>query len=139
MLVKQICAKQEWVDTGMSVEAGDVLSFSAEGTWVDLWIRCSANGYWAPLFYMLNKPPRIPDKQRYFRLMGRIARDGLQPKEDDALETFPIGKAADITARWAGRLFVFANDRRGFYGNNRGSVSLTVVRRSNSSHEVSGN
>jgi hypothetical protein len=119
---------REWVETPVWVEAGETLVFRAEGTWVDFFIPCSADGYSAPWLYALNRPPRIPDQGRYFRLMGRISRDGKQPDPDDPAETFPIGKVGEKLCPFAGRLFVFVNDRAGYYWNNSGSVRLSVTR-----------
>jgi hypothetical protein len=78
------------------------------------------------LFYAAGHPPRIPDGSRFFRLMGRIVANGEQPTSDDPGSTFPIGAGAALTAPTAGRLFVFCNDREGFYWNNWGSVTLVI-------------
>jgi hypothetical protein len=102
------------------------LSFQASGTWVDFYIPCSADGYWAGPFYWIGKPPRIPDGNRYFRLMGRIAAPDAPPASDDPASTFVIGAKAERTADRDGRLYVFANDRAGHYWNNWGKVTLSV-------------
>jgi hypothetical protein len=132
VVIKDIPASQTWVNTGVWVLPGDDLSLSAHGTWVDSIIPCSADGYHAPLFYASNKPPRIHDGDLYFRLMGRIVRDGLTPASDEARETFPIGSQANLTALWAGLLFVFANDRPGYYWNNWGTIKLMITKRRSS-------
>ena len=121
-------ADQLWVPTDVWVKNGDTLTFQADGTWVDAVIPCSADGYQALLFYRLNLPPRIPDQGRYFKLMGRVVADGVQPEADDVNATFPIGsKCGPCGFRQNGRLFLFANDREGFYWNNWGAVNLTIV------------
>jgi hypothetical protein len=121
-------SRQEWVETPVQVEAGETLQFRAEGTWVDFFIPCSTDGYPAPLLYALGRLPRIPDQERYFRLMGRISRDGMEPDRDNPAETFVIGTACERLCPFAGRLFVFVNDRSGYYWNNFGSVRLSVTR-----------
>lgn len=116
----------EWVKTLVWVEPGDTLDFRASGIWVDAIIPCSADGYPAALFYAAGHPPRIDDDGRYFRLMGRIVPDGKEPAHDDPAQTFPIGTKSQCTVAQAGRLFVFANDRPGYYWNNWGYVTLAV-------------
>ena len=104
-------SRKEWVETPVWVETGETLVFRAEGIWVDFFIPCSADGYPAPWLHAPNRLPRIPDRGRYFRLMGRISRDGTQPDPDDPAETFAIGKVSENLYPFAGRLFVFVNDR----------------------------
>ena len=124
----EIPSRERWVDTGVDVEAGERVTLSATGVWVDFYIPCSADGYDATAFYVTGLPPRIPDEQRYFRLMGRIVPDRLAPVTDDPKQTFVIGSQTILEAPSSGRLFVFCNDRDGHYGNNWGSVSLSVER-----------
>lgn len=122
-------ARPQWVATPVEVKAGDLLTFTASGTWVDFYIPCSADGFAAPLFYLLKKPPRIDDKDRYFRLMGRIVAPDDPPAADDPSATFPIGRRGAHIAERPGLLYVFANDRAGHYWNNWGQVHLRVQRR----------
>ena len=89
-----VSSREKWVKTPVWVEAGETLLFGAEGTWVDFFIPCSADGYPAAWLYALNRPPRILDRGRYFRLMGRISPDGKQPDSDDPAKTFTIGGVA---------------------------------------------
>jgi hypothetical protein len=117
-----------WTATEVWMQQGDTLTFRADGTWVDAVIPCSADGYRATLFYSLGLLPRIPDSGRYFRLMGRIVASGAQPTTDDIAATFVIGRNNIRHFDTAGRLFVFANDKPGFYWNNWGSVRLSVMR-----------
>jgi hypothetical protein len=114
LAVREVPANQLWVDTSVQVEAGETLKFSASGKWVDAFIPCSADGYAAPLFYALGVLPRIPDDGRYFRLMGRISPTGIEPTDDHAATTFVIGNRCQREIAQSGRLFVFANDRKGF-------------------------
>jgi len=58
--------------------------------------------------------------------MGRVVESGAEPIHDDIAETFVIGSESVRTFDKAGRLFVFANDHKGFYWNNFGSVTLVV-------------
>lgn len=115
----------EWVPTNVLVRANDRLAFSATGTWKDWFINCDADGYDGRILYFIGRPPRIDDSGRYFRLMGRILSDN-EPRVDDPSKTFAIGRAAAISADRSGLLYVFANDRLGYYGNNSGQVRLTI-------------
>ncbi|MBN3815431.1 hypothetical protein G3N57_01905 [Paraburkholderia sp. Se-20369] len=110
----------------MHVTAGTLLRFQSVGVWVDAVIPCSADGYPAQLFYATGHPPRIPDDGRYFRLMGRIVPNDVAPTQDDPAQTFPIGAQGEHQAATDGVLFVFANDRAGYYWNNWGGITLTI-------------
>jgi hypothetical protein len=121
-------ARDQWVLTPVCVQAGQTLSFSATGTWWDAVIPCSADGYAAPLFYAIGQYPRIRDNGRYFRLMGRVVPADATPSTDVPAATFPIGTNLRRVFHEAGRIFVFCNDKGGFYWNNWGSVMLTVER-----------
>jgi hypothetical protein len=121
-------SRAQWVATPIRVRAGEILSFSATGTWWDAVIPCSADGYAARLFYALGKLPRIPDDGRYFRLMGCVVPGDIAPTADLSAATFAIGTKLHRAFSEAGRLFVFCNDKEGFYWNNWGSVTLTVER-----------
>ncbi|WP_155710279.1 hypothetical protein [Burkholderia stagnalis] len=124
----EVPSRMEWVNTRIRVQSGERLRFNANGTWFDAVIPCSADGYPASCFYALKLRPRIPDGGRYFRLMGRIVTSGVEPVLDDPAETFPIGARSERQATSSGVLFVFANDRIGYYWNNWGMVTLTVSR-----------
>ncbi len=119
-------ARARWFATPALVQAGDTLRLSASGTWVDFVIPCSAEGWDAGWLYKMGVVPRIPDEGRYYRLMGRIGDENAPPDSDDALVTFAIGTQNTVEAKRAGRLYVFANDRDGFYWNNWGCLSLHI-------------
>ncbi|RUL78382.1 hypothetical protein [Dyella choica] len=127
-LTVQVPSCMPWVATALEVDKGDRLIFASTGTWVDAFIPCTAEGYPAPLFYAFNHPPRVRDADRYFRLMGCIVADGKEPGTDDLDQAFPIGRSAQLIAQSTGMLFVFANDREGYYWNNWGQVQLAIQR-----------
>ena len=102
--------------TGVLLQPGVTYQFRAAGTWCDASIECGPDGHDAP-------------RLRYFRWMRRsrpnhwfalIGRAGGQ--------TFLIASAATITPTEAGELLCYANDVRFMYWNNKGSVTLTIVR-----------
>lgn len=123
-----VMCEARWVATPAQVSAGRPIRTSASGRWQDAYIGCGPEGYWAPLFYLLGRPPRVRDEFRYFRLMGRIAGPEAPPAEDDPSATFVIGTGRTITPLCSGRLYVFANDRWDRYFNNKGAVTLSVER-----------
>lgn len=119
-----------WFDTGIDVQAGEVLNFVSEGRWRDSSQICDADGYKAPYFYAAGFAPRVADDGQYFRLMGHIHKAGVFPGDassDPATHaSFPIGTGGSYRVPQAGRLYVFANDHAGFYWNNSGAIHLTV-------------
>ncbi len=123
----KVDSRRRWVATPVWVLPGDIMTFEASGVWGDFTIPCSADGWHADLFYAIGKLPRIIDDKRYFRLMGRISESGDEPATDEPERTFVIGRARSVTADWPGRLYVFANDRAGFYWNNWGHVLLNIA------------
>ena len=121
-----VTCEARWVSTPALVSSGRQIRTSASGRWKDAYVGCGPEGYWAPLFYLLGRPPRAPDDFRYFRLMGRIAEPEAPPAEDDLSATFVLGAGRTITPSRSGRLYVFANDRWDRYFNNKGAVTLSV-------------
>lgn len=85
---------------------------------------------------------RRDEKHPWFALIGAIANDGpmseqgkptVNPHGDGSPyphQTFLIGQGCTLTINPTeeGYLYAFANDAWHFYGNNRGSVTLTVKR-----------
>lgn len=117
------------VPTGIAVRAGEQYSFSATGKWKDWYIVCDHRGWGRGWFTRL---PRVPG-QPFFRLCGCVGKqDGgafaidmtrpwtvpdIRPSEDDT------------------QLYLFANDIRWMYWNNRvlpkeqgGPMRVTVAR-----------
>lgn len=115
----QIPSKITWVSTNIVVSAGDYLRFTAAGQWVDAKIETGPEGYdniWMSPFTWMRRVPEA----RWFELVGCL---------DKRLNTaFRIGAGTTRIFPEGGRLFCFANDARGFYGNNHGEVTLTIER-----------
>ena len=108
-----------WVDTGLMVVAGTTYRLSAKGRWKDASIDTDAGGYASANFFQrmterLRRKPEAP----WFALIGAIDR---RPETQ-----FVIGTACIFRATTNGRLTCFANDLRGFYFNNSGSVTLGI-------------
>jgi len=64
---------------------------------------------------------RRDGSEPWFKLMGVIANG-----ETGEHERFPIGDRSEYRPERGGYLYCFANDAWEAYGNNRGSVQLTV-------------
>ncbi|WP_421866513.1 DUF2235 domain-containing protein [Motiliproteus sp.] len=150
-----IYAKHPWNWTGIFLEAGQCYRFSATGEWMDASIPASPKGtedgdfHKGEIIHLAGKitglfesgfkklfgnqqanffgTKRI-EHADWFCLMGAIA-DGGNPGVDgthEPLYHFEIGEQAQIRVERSGYLYCFANDAWGFYGNNRGYVTLMV-------------
>jgi hypothetical protein len=124
-------ARDRWNTTGIQVTAGQVFTLSAKGTWTDLNIDSTPDGYeissvpsaLSRTVLRLGLPFLRCRKARYFCLIGSIGRS--REARVAIGSHFPDWKAtAD------GELLCFANDVAVAYGNNEGSVSLEVRRTS---------
>jgi len=95
-------------------------SLSARGRWKDASIECDAAGYpSANVFQRLTERLRRVPGAPWFALIGAVDRRS---------ETcFVIGAGRTVVAPASGELTCFANDLRGFYFNNDGSVTVTVT------------
>lgn len=100
--------------TGPEVAPGQRYEFPATGKWQDGWIPpCDPNGWWGGPLQAFNRMPW----KRLFLLCGTVG-------EDDTL-AFTIGverewvAPAEVAGLTDRRLFLFANDWRSRYHNNR--------------------
>lgn len=130
--VAEIQARPKWNDTTVQVKQGESYQLSATGKWFDASIECGPEGYtrervgrskrW--LFRLTEGLRRAP-KANWFQLVVTIG-------QDLKTEFVPVTQAnappATLNVTRDGILFGFANDLSWFYGNNSGSVMLTVER-----------
>ncbi|MEX0286811.1 MAG: DUF2235 domain-containing protein [Paracoccaceae bacterium] len=154
----RIHARDHWSRTGLYLFAGQTYDMNAEGEWLDSSIRCGPDGSGreggfsrtlraggsAPFeLYrgLLRKLPtgehanngfsrRDPD-QPWFTLMGVVAGGSGVNNQQNLVphETIRIGLyKPDFTPKQSGYLYAYPNDAWRFYGNNAGSVALTVKR-----------
>lgn len=152
-----IYALQLWNDTGLWLEAGVRYRFSASGEWVDMYNRSGPEGMSDSKFQIGELAYRLGDvielgEEMYQKLTGKKEADwwatrrfnkggwfqlvGMLANQADvdgsgtppSGETFAIGTGRDFTPTRSGYLYCYANDAWRFYGNNRGSVNLRVVR-----------
>lgn len=152
-----IFARQHWNATGLYLEAGVSYSFAATGEWLDSSIPCGPGGCSDGKFHVgevaqafgtavgglekiykkLTKKAQADwwgtkrvEEADWFQLIGMVANqdnvDGSgTPPEGEIIK---IGKGCPFTPQRGGYLFCFANDAWKFYGNNHGSVRLTISR-----------
>lgn len=150
-----VFARQPWNETGIWLAEGQSYTFGAEGEWMDGGVRCGPDGCPDGDFQLgevaqfagtvLGKVEtafrqltgnqsadfrftRRHEDMRWFSLVGVIANGNgvdvkghLQPHE-----SFLIGAGCKYTPRRSGYLYAYANDAWNCYGNNRGSIELTV-------------
>lgn len=152
-----IYADQPWNHTNLYLEQNVKYTFKAEGEWLDSSIKCGPAGtndgkfqpgeivhiagtLWGKaetLFRNIthNEQAEFKGTRRYedypwFSLIGVVA-DGGNPQPDGTPTehtSFLIGAGMNKTFKKSGYLYCFANDAWNFYGNNRGSVRLTITR-----------
>lgn len=152
-----VFAREHWNATGLYLEAGVTYDFAASGEWLDSHVACGPGGcsdgnfqvgevahlFGSALSELEKWYKKLSKKAQadwwgtkrvenadWFELVGMIAnQDGADgsgtPPEGEIIK---IGAGCRYTPKRPGYLFCFANDAWKFYGNNRGSVQLTVSR-----------
>jgi hypothetical protein len=152
----EVDAHEPWNETGLYLEAGDY-HFTAQGEWLDDDIPSGPAGTeglrrFNPLvekvrlmgtllgqcqqlfrFVTQNKVADFIGARRetdlpWMALVGVVANDAISVEgEPNAHERIAIGADTRCRVSKSGYFYAFANDAWGFYGNNRGSVRLTVT------------
>jgi hypothetical protein len=116
-----ITSEKDWVETGIRLAVGERYRLTASGTWKDRNTPSGPAGNPNPSVIQKLFAFRLRHKgARYFALIGCIDRD--------LSHSFVIGDRVEFAVSHSGELFCFANDVPGFYGNNKGAVSVTVER-----------
>jgi hypothetical protein len=105
------------VQSAIEVVKGQTYQITAEGKWQDAdFPKTNANGFkgfTAPMFFgMLLKP--MPS-QYYMKLCGKVGN-----------WKFPIETSTKVTIKRSGELLLFANDAKGFFDNNSGTINVKV-------------
>ncbi|WP_216870594.1 DUF2235 domain-containing protein [Modestobacter excelsi] len=152
-----VSAAEPWNATGLYVEA-DRYRFTAEGRWRSGTFQTGPAGatggqllHWRALgqlagtlvggaesLYRWLSGNRAADfygapresTRPWMSLVGVVANEvpALPPQQARPHEQLPIGAGVEHEVTRPGYLYAFANDAWGFYGNNSGSVRLTVTR-----------
>jgi len=119
----KVQARPRWHATGLWLDAADTYELSATGTWVD-WkerYRCGPDGYESDsLPLRMTEWARHERSERWFALIGGISRDRRTQ--------FLIGSRRTYRPEVSGELLCFANDIRLMRWNNKGCVTLGVLR-----------
>lgn len=120
--------KYNW--SAVSLEAGGTYKIEVappDQLWLDGGIECDGNGWdserlpWLKekIVERLEKRRRLPEAN-WFELVGALG------DEDDTL--FRIGTGGQYTAPSNADLYLFANDLKSKYGNNKGSLEVRIER-----------
>jgi hypothetical protein len=117
-LILKVYSKPVWNETDIEVKNGETYLFSASGEWTDWYIISDAKGYDMNHMNSFRKYRRSPEN-KWFALMASV------DKSDNG---FLIGKYAVIKITETGRMFLFANDVKGFYFNNKGFLTVKIKR-----------
>jgi hypothetical protein len=151
----EVFAAEPWNETGLYLRTGDY-TFAAEGEWLDRDIWSGPGGTKGAGRFSLTALPRtmasaIGEVEKLYRrvsgrkeayfpmvrrevdlpwmsLVGVVANDAIPVNGMKAHERIAIGDREKYHVTKDGYLYAFANDAWGFYGNNHGSVRLTVTR-----------
>jgi uncharacterized protein (DUF2235 family) len=150
-----VFAINPWNPTGLYLEAGVTYQFKAEGQWLDRKTPSGPDGLEDGKFEpsdvalalgdILGKAEGLFKKitgnaatdfwgskrhqdLKWFQLVGAIANGAGEDEEMGPDEVISIGNGCDYKPKRSGYLYAYANDAWSFYGNNRGSVQLTVTR-----------
>jgi len=138
-LTVDVLADRWWNAAGIEVGPGETYAVTASGKWFDASIGCDASGWdglnlFAPL-------RRLPGKN-WFHLCLAVSDEydlelhnpgvvagllGGPSKHDPHSELLPVGTKAVVLPSRQGALYFFANDMELLYGNNTGSIEVTVT------------
>ncbi len=151
----EVFALEPWNYTGLYLRRGSAYQFRATGRWLDKNAPCGPEGMqdgrfhpdeiaqtvssvwslgeevarWLPGNEAADfRLTRRRDDLPWFCLCGAVANGGIADGTGELLphETFLIGEGVTYCPLADGYLYCFANDAWSFYGNNRGSVHVTV-------------
>jgi hypothetical protein len=112
-----VFASRIWNDTQFHVKKGEEYLFEAKGKWKDFFIQSNANGHSRAYLRSLNNFKRSKT-ENWFALMGAINHE----------LDFLIGERRKVSIISDGSLSFYANDVKGFYWNNSGSILLKILR-----------
>ncbi|MGH3914565.1 MAG: DUF2235 domain-containing protein [Pseudonocardiaceae bacterium] len=152
----EVSARNPWNNTGLYLRTGDY-TFAARGGWMDAGVWSGPEGITGPrrfspvetgrlagtligqgekLFRWMTGNPvanffftRRDEEMPWMSLIGVVANDAKAVRNaPNAHEHIAIGTGVAHHVSRDGYLYAFANDAWGFYGNNRGTLRLTVTR-----------
>ncbi|NJK90351.1 MAG: hypothetical protein HC904_00070 [Blastochloris sp.] len=119
-----VWAEKKWNPSGLLIEQGGIYEFRTEvlEDLSDASIPCTPDGFDSVNILMtLTEWLRRAPSDKWFCLMGT--------QNFKMTTAFTIGSARrDYKANHSGELMCFVNDVSGFYFNNKGRISVTVIR-----------
>lgn len=156
-LTTEVYALEKWNATELYVGAGETYELKAAGEWIDASVKCGPGGTadgnfqageilhvlasgWGKVedFYKRFTENELADfrftrreeAMPWFSLVGVVANGRAHEKTEKpvAHQSFLIGTGCTLAPDADGYLYAFANDAWQMYGNNRGSVQLTIRR-----------
>lgn len=112
-------ATKRFTHSGIRVSSGETYQITATGLWRDAWLEPTDAGGFPPKnaamrFAKFLKP--MP-KENYLKLVAKVGS-----KHE------PIGTSAKVRFERSGRLILQPNDAVFFYGNNSGTLTVTIKR-----------
>jgi len=119
----EVEARPRWHATGLWLDAGGTYKLSATGTWLDLKerYRCGPDGYASDsVLLRWTEWARHERSQPWFALIAGIGRDRRTQ--------FLIGSGLTYRPDVSGELTCFANDISPMRWNNKGCLTLSVLR-----------
>jgi uncharacterized protein (DUF2235 family) len=135
-----VLAEKWWNGAGLSVEAGDQYEIQAQGEWNDATEKCHADGWDG--YEWLVKLRRVIDKSWFYLCMSVSPDPTLELRQasflkgivqlggrlDSGSVIYPVGLRQKVTVSQPGFVYFFANDAPTHYGNNSGSLDVTIKR-----------
>ncbi len=157
-----VFARERWNVTGLFLEKDVAYRFEASGQWLDgddpydpagapggrfnvreaVHVASTVLGKAELIYKWITNNPKADfwatrryEQFNWLALIGVVANGAIDngPKKLPDHEFLLIGNATDFAPKELGYLYCFANDAWHAYGNNKGSVSLTVTRLQESS------
>lgn len=114
-----VSAKELYSEDMLFVKKGEEYEFYCDKDqhWKDLFISTGPDGYTNPLASLAGLRVK---RAKYFCLCGVY--------DTDDNTSFIIGSGCIVHIERLGMVSFFANDTKGFFGNNSGSIKLNVTR-----------
>ncbi|MFC1748832.1 hypothetical protein ACFL2V_08490 [Pseudomonadota bacterium] len=123
-----ICGCKPWNESSIHVEKGEVYAFEFNHVerWIDGDVDSDPVDGWQGWFYKVlgffSSPMKRSDQAKWYAMVGAVGTN-----EDEAFALIRR-KNGDIVMPSSGTLHFFANDKKGRYFNNQGTLQLQITR-----------
>jgi len=130
-----VMANVKFNQTGVLVDKGEKYSFKIDvkQKWYDASIECTPKGWTRknkslsllqkPIIWFMEDNRRHP-KAKWFEIIGTINRNDI-----DNFKILDHISKTEYSPTAKGELYLYANDLESKYGNNRGTIMLTITRK----------